>query len=171
MKDNLYLLDDREKRYHEVLALISKHQLPVICGKLNYPGNDKNTIEAQAAFSILVELMSAKFGKHSVKSKILSGYDGKSLLIVTSLAPREAKALSLEIEGNHPLGRIFDIDVYVEGGASISRSSMGLMNRSCLVCGQDARICTRAQNHSLEAVLEEVNRLIRSSIPSLGEPL
>lgn len=154
------ILNDREKRYHRTLSLIEQYQLPVLCGKINYPGQDKNAPEAQSAFKRLEKLMISIFTDDSMHCETLSGYDGASILMSVDLTPKEAKKKALELEKNHPLGRIFDIDVYIEGGRSIGRSELGLESRKCLLCGGEARLCIREQKHSLEETLEKVNKLI-----------
>lgn len=57
------------------------------------------------------------------------------------------------IEESHPLGRLFDIDVLGTDGLSLSRSSIGLSPRSCLICGGNAKACARNRNHSIELIL------------------
>lgn len=155
------ILRDREKRYYDMLSLISEFNMPVICGKINYPGNDKNTTEAKRAFQILSEILLEKFSKNITYSKSLSGEDGSSILIVANMEPLESKKIAMTIETTHPLGRIFDIDVYVGEGESIGRENLGLEPRKCVICGDDARICMRAGSHSLKEVLDKVNQLIR----------
>jgi len=163
-----YILEDREKRYNEILAIIDKYKVPVICGKINYPGNAKNTPEAQKAFQILKQqLENRSYGK-CVFKKILSGEDGNSILIAINLEPLKAKKVSIDIEVAHPLGRIFDIDVYAGLGESIGREKLGLGPRKCIICGEDARVCMRAGSHSIEEVVNKVNQLIRDNIPREG---
>ncbi|AKL96877.1 holo-ACP synthase CitX [Clostridium aceticum] len=158
MKD---ILQDREERYNTILDLISKYQLPVVCGKINYPGNHKNTVEALKVFEVLQQLLTSRYTADSVFTEILSGADGKSLLIVTKLTTLEAKQAAIHIESNHPLGRVFDIDVYKEDGTSIGRGDIGLESRRCILCNEDARVCMRVKNHSLEEIIDGVNKLIR----------
>ncbi|AOY74934.1 citrate lyase holo-[acyl-carrier protein] synthase [Clostridium formicaceticum] len=158
MKD---ILQDREERYNTILNLINRYQLPVVCGKINYPGNHKNTVEALKAFEVLRKLLSFRYTEDSVFTEVLSGADGKSLLMVVQLTSLEAKKIAIDIESNHPLGRVFDIDVYKEDGTSIGRGEVGLESRRCFLCGEDARVCMRVKNHSLEEVLDGANRLIR----------
>lgn len=161
------ILQDREKRYCEILSLLSEYGAPVICGKINYPGNDKNTLEAQKAFQILQELLTEKFTENSIFTQTLSGDDGSSILIATSLNPLEAKKISVALEANHPLGRIFDIDVYGGEGVSIGRENLGMKSRGCIICGEDARICMRMGNHSLQEVVNKVKQLIHDYVLSI----
>ncbi len=156
-----YILRDREKRYCEIQSLLSEYGVPVICGKINYPGSDKNTPEAQSAFQTLRGLLTEKFTENSIFTQILSGDDGSSILIATSLNSLEAKKISVSLEANHSLGRIFDIDVYVEEGKPIGRENLGMETRRCIICNEDARVCMRTGKHSFQEVVDRVNQLIK----------
>lgn len=158
------ILSDREKRYCEILSLINKYGAPVICGKINYPGNDKNTLEAQNAFQILQRLLTEKYTQNSIYTQLLSGDDGSSILIVANMDPLEAKKIAVSLETNHSLGRIFDIDVYVEEGSSIGRENLGIKSRRCIICNEDARVCMRTGSHSLREVVDKVNQLIHEYV-------
>lgn len=158
------ILRDREKRYCEILSLINKYGLPVICGKINYPGNDKNTLEAQNAFQILQRLLIEKFTENSIHTQILAGDDGSSILIVTSLNPLEAKEISVFLEANNSLGRVFDIDIYVGEGKPIGRENLGMESRRCIICNEDPRICMRTGKHSFQEVVDAINKLIHDYI-------
>ncbi|SDJ97288.1 citrate lyase holo-[acyl-carrier protein] synthase [Natronincola ferrireducens] len=155
------ILQDRENRYNETLSLINKYHLPVICGKINYPGNNKNTLEVEKSFNVLQGLLISTFKKNTIYTKVLSGEDGESILMVVDLSPLEAKKIGVALEIQHPLGRIFDIDVYGEDGRSIGREAIGMEGRRCILCNGDARICMRAKAHSLQEVLDCIHKKIR----------
>lgn len=157
------ILKDRENRYNTVLELINQYQLPVVCSKINYPGSHKNTPEALKAFQVLEQLVISGYGRYSTFTKVLSGGDGRSLLMVVTMTPLEAKKIALDLEDNHPLGRIFDIDVYHQDGSPISRGFLGLESRRCILCNEDARVCMRKKSHILQEIIEGVNNLIRSN--------
>ena len=134
--------------------------MPVICGKINYPGNDKNTLEAQSAFKILQQLLTERFSKNSACTQILDGDDGSSILIAISLNALEAKKIAVSLETNHTLGRIFDIDVYAEEGRPIGRENLDMESRRCIICHGDARVCMRTGGHNFKEVVDRVNQLI-----------
>lgn len=162
MMDNI--LEDREKRYYEILARIEKYQMPVVCGKINYPGKDKNTAEAQKAFQILQSLLTEKFGKNSVDTQMFTGDDGSSILMSVDLSLSEAKKMAVHLETVHPLGRIFDIDVYGEEGRSVGRESIGMAGRKCILCDGDARVCMKIGRHSFQDVVDKMNQSIHAYI-------
>ena len=46
----------------------------------------------------------------------------------------------------------FDIDVLGPDSVPLSRSVLGLPPRSCLICGENAKVCARNRTHSMELV-------------------
>lgn len=155
------ILEDREYRYNKILQLIEIYKLPVICGKINYIGSNKNTKESEEAFSVLLESLYLKYNSFCVYSKKLEGYDGKSVLMVVDMNQLDAKKTSIYIEENHVLGRIFDIDVYIEDGTSVGRENLNINPRRCIICDEDARICMRTKKHTVFEVIEEIHKLIK----------
>lgn len=156
------ILEDREKRYNEILAFIGEYDLPVLCSKLNYPGGNKNTKESSRAFEILSSIIKESFGTEIVFLKKLTGFDGSSILAVVNMHPLEIKKITCMLEDRSQLGRIFDIDVYVGDGSSIGREMIDMSPRKCIICEDDARICVRSRKHSLEETLNKVNDIINN---------
>jgi holo-ACP synthase len=113
------------------------------------------------AFSVLRQEIYKEFdGKIKVEKK-LSGYDGDSLLLIIDLPIIEVKKRSIKIETEHPLGRIFDVDIYNRDGVPLSRGDFNIQERKCIVCGSAARECIVKKRHSLGEVLERVNKMIK----------
>ncbi|WP_199873009.1 citrate lyase holo-[acyl-carrier protein] synthase [Inediibacterium massiliense] len=158
------VLEDREKRYDKILQLIQQYKLSVVCGKINYPGNDKNTSKAYIAFDVLQKLLISKLNDFIVYKEILSGSDGNSILIVVNLNMEEAKKIAVSIEDNHFLGRAFDIDVYKQDGAPLDRKNIGMKGRNCMLCHEDARVCIKTKRHSTKEVLDHVDQMIEEYI-------
>lgn len=156
------ILEDREKRYNIILELIEKHGLPVLCGKINYPGNNKNTKEAKEAFNILLKSIEEVFQSYAIDKVITSGYDGSGIILVLNIESKAAKEKAVAIEKNHSIGRIFDIDIYDTDGVPLSREDKGMQPRKCMVCGQNARECMKLKRHSLEETLKIVNGIINN---------
>ncbi|MCG8482108.1 MAG: citrate lyase holo-[acyl-carrier protein] synthase, partial [Clostridia bacterium] len=66
------------------------------------------------------------------------------------------KEILIDIEDNHPLGRLFDFDVIDKDFTFISRTAVGYEKRKCLLCDEDAAICVRSRSHSYEQLIKEV---------------
>lgn len=154
------ILDDREKRYNRILQLLSKYNLPIICGKINYPGNNKNTKEAQIAFLILKKYIEKEFKNIIIHSEMLKGSDGQSIIAVLKIDPLEAKKKAVYIEERDKIGRIFDVDIYGNKGYPITRGYVGKDKRLCIICGKDTIECMRTNRHSKEEVICTINNII-----------
>lgn len=71
------------------------------------------------------------------------------------------KKLAVDMEEKHPLGRLFDIDVYDTDGAALSRQQLGVAGRRCLICDEDAKVCGRSRTHTVEELQQRVYEIIR----------
>lgn len=74
----------------------------------------------------------------------------------------QVKRLTVEVEELHPLGRLFDIDVYAADGTAVSRQQLGAPGRRCLICQEDAKVCGRSRAHSVQELQQQVYEIIRS---------
>lgn len=78
---------------------------------------------------------------------------GPEAFFLLSMRAEDVKKITVSIEESHPVGRLFDMDVLRPGGKSVSRSEIGMPSRTCLICGEDAKVCARSRNHTLEVIL------------------
>jgi triphosphoribosyl-dephospho-CoA synthase CitG/holo-ACP synthase CitX len=154
------ILEDREERYEEILRLINEHRKPVLCAKVNIPGLDKNTEAAFYAFGILQREVLDKFSGNFDTFNTLSGSDGRSLIAVLNIDDRTGKIKGMEIEERHPLGRIFDIDVYGVTGAPLDRRGIEKESRNCIICGEAASLCIRTNSHDYTLLIKTFEEMI-----------
>lgn len=89
---------------------------------------------------------------------------GFESFFVVKTDERSLKALMLKIENEHPLGRLFDLDVIGVDGRPISRETLGNSKRKCLLCEQDAHICARNRGHTVETLIEKIHSMVDSYI-------
>ncbi len=156
------VLSDREKRYDKIVETGQKHHLPVICGKVNYPAPVKNTPDSDKVFQVLKKVLLIRFAYLVVSQHEIWGDDGQSILLAVSMNAAEAKEAAVDIEEKHPLGRLFDIDVYKEDGKPLSREALQKKPRKCFVCDEEARVCTRSLRHDPEEVMAKFAELLRA---------
>lgn len=71
------------------------------------------------------------------------------------------KNITIRAEETHPLGRLFDIDVYDAKGDGISRELLGAPVRKCLICGRDAKVCGRSRSHEVGELYQCVENMIQ----------
>lgn len=72
------------------------------------------------------------------------------------------------MEETHPLGRLFDVDVYDEAGSGISREELGSPVRKCLICEKDAKLCGRSRSHTVKELYERIESIIDSWLIERG---
>jgi holo-ACP synthase len=60
----------------------------------------------------------------------------------------------------HPLGRLWDLDVICPQDGHVGRLSLGLHMRRCLVCDEPAHVCSRSRKHPVEQVVAGVEKMI-----------
>ncbi len=160
------ILDAREKRSQDIISKWRGNPLLII--KTNVPGPDKNPFWSKFLLLHFYNLISSKFS--IIRASFEESIDGDYWLI--ELKEEEAlKSKLIVIEEEHPLGRLIDLDLYLNPKKSISRSEMGLRKRKCLLCDQDALICNRMQVHSLSELLNKQEEVICNYLKKLIIPL
>ncbi|MDW7668544.1 MAG: citrate lyase holo-[acyl-carrier protein] synthase [Bacillota bacterium] len=155
------ILKDRENRYSTVLKLSKKNKAPVLTAKINYPGDNKNTHRIEKIFITLKNMIKDEFKKEIIETKELQGYDGPSFLCSLKGEAETLKTKAVKIEEKKEVGRLFDVDIYVNG-TPVSRRDLELQTRKCIICGEDTYNCRINNLHSKEEVKEEMNRRIDS---------
>ncbi|MBZ2174030.1 citrate lyase holo-[acyl-carrier protein] synthase [Schnuerera sp. xch1] len=159
MIDNIFKA--REERYKYILKLIERYRLPIICGKINYPGANKNTSAADKIFNMLLDKLYGEFRESIIFSRLLEGYDGKSLIIIVNVDQLTAKKRVVKIEEENRIGRLYDIDVYSLRGISLSRKELGLQPRKCIICNENPWICRKLNKHKLSELLTEIDNILK----------
>jgi holo-ACP synthase len=162
------ILEDREKRYNTIIKILKGGAKSVVCGKINFPGQNKNTQESLKAFGYLSDVLKNGMLLNE-KYEILEGFDGKSIIAGIDAGSRELKKKAVEIEESSPIGRVFDIDIYDSQGVPVGRRDIGAPDRTCIVCGGNAKICVREQAHSLTETLKIINKIINDFEGKNGE--
>ena len=153
------MLRCREQRAQIQQELLAVHHCPLISFSLNIPGPVKTTPALERLFSEGVHrIETALAGNHleiNEQRNIHAATGDACFLSVTGDAVR-LKALMVEIEETHPLGRIFDMDVLDANGNKLSRPTY----RKCLLCDRQAQDCARSRRHSVSELQEKIEDLL-----------
>lgn len=158
------ILDEREKRYDIQMNLIEKYSSPIISFMLNIPGKVKKNKEYINFHLKIIEKIKKLFEAENIKinEEIYSDSEfGMYYIASVKIDAKILKQKMVELE-NESFGRILDIDVFDENKNQITRNSLGLPERKCLLCENDARICIKERKHSTEELLKKVNEIIRN---------
>ena len=154
-----HLLQAREQRAQRQKELLEQYKLPLICFTMNIAGGQKNSPLITEGFLLGEKLLLAQFPNtvYSEKRLLPTGCEG---YYVIPEAPETIKARCTRIEESLPLGRLFDMDVLDLQGQKLSRPHP----RKCLLCNEDARICARSRNHSLETLRQRTQQLLQEAL-------
>ncbi|SDM62928.1 holo-ACP synthase [Geoalkalibacter ferrihydriticus] len=93
---------------------------------------------------------------------------GSWLLVSAKTDALSAKRIGIALENRHPAARLFDFDIYLPRSGPLSRASLGMDERPCLLCRRAARNCIRLKRHHPEEVVRAAHALIacfRNSSP------
>ena len=155
------ILEAREKRAQKQQELLSRFQKPLLCFTMNIAGPEKYNRDIDIGFSVGCWLLTDALGGKSVIHKELHREAaGCEAYFVVDMPAQALKALAVELEETAPIGRLFDMDVTDIDGVKLSRESLGLQRRQCLICGEDASVCARSRAHSLSELQDRTGFLL-----------
>ena len=97
----------------------------------------------------------------SLNATPLGGYG----LIALDVDAAQLKAWLMALEEEHPLGRLWDLDVIGTDGRPLSREALGGSPRRCLICARPAHECARARRHSVETLLAQMEEMVDACCP------
>lgn len=159
------ILQFREKKALLQQRMMKEHPGAVIVSLgMNIPGPVKCSPLIRTAFYEGMERLEELLGKERKETlyKILleesAGYAAIYLTGETDLYRIKKETVSLE--ETHPLGRIWDIDVFGDSREAVEREAIGAQRRKCFLCGCDAKECARSRNHETGELQKKVTDII-----------
>lgn len=145
------MLDQREKRAFQISEVKNRYpQQSIISFKLNIPGENKNNEKLLFAFNEGLNLLD-----YEIIYDERSNKTGPECILISNDSKEDVKAKMIAIEDTHPLGRLYDLDVL-----DIDRSELNISPRKCLICDDEAHVCSRSRKHGLSDVLEKIYKMI-----------
>ena len=153
------ILDCREKRVAIQNDMIKKYNKPIISFTMNIPGPIKTNNEIKKAFNIGKTLILEKLKENNIEIleiQELNENTGNELFISINSLAEKIKNITVTIEENSELGRLFDIDVIDVNFEKLSRKSF----RKCLICEEQAQECGRSRKHSVEELQSKVEEIL-----------
>ncbi len=149
-------LYDRDKRvdYQEHLLKENKDKTLVTI-RINYPGIEKSNYITDDIVNIIYNDILTYYGKFIVFKDKYKNKEGIIAHFLFDLDFVKVKKEMINMEEEHILGRCLDIDVYTLKNnkvIGISRSDLFKEPRKCFVCDLNAKICSRAQTHSIDEI-------------------
>lgn len=156
------LLDSRDERQRLQQRYLSYNPgMTLMVVTVVMPGPEKrnslSSVIAQAAMHAVHEEFGTRIRKEDVRD-LETGFEGWFVLDIGSA---EVKRRSCTIEDSHPLGRLFDMDVFdASTTGPISRTSLELPERRCILCDEPARVCMRSGIHSRDSVMARIKKMV-----------
>ena len=159
----------REERAEQQLELLERCGADgcVVCLNMNIAGPVKRSGLADNAFLSAVRALKAAFfvqenGQESplVSSLFINRRTGIEALFALKGDAEQIKNRCVEIEEASPAGRLFDIDVIVQGGRKLARNAP----RKCLICGENAYVCARSRAHSVPELQAKTRELLGEAL-------
>ncbi len=132
----------------------------LICVTIVSPGKVKLSHQSIVAAHASHQAVVNTFGEYIEYDNEVFPATGYESFYMIKLPPDEVKRMAVEIEDTHPLGRLFDIDVFGSKDAPISRTEIGANPRTCLLCELPARVCMRAASHTYDEILEHIASMV-----------
>lgn len=157
------ILRAREARAYKQNELIQRYNHTLVSFTLNIPGGVKFTERFKQVFDIGYQALMGEIQKYNMmiidnqKEYLFTGCEGYVVLSGTSDL---VKKITIDIEENHYLGRLFDMDVITNKMVLRSREEVGANPRRCFLCEDEARVCGRSRKHSIEDLLYEIDTII-----------
>lgn len=158
------ILEGREKRARLQKKLLETYNTPLVSFTLNIPGPEKNNPELKRIHYIGGRILEEALKTRSVpliysdSNESAAGFEKFFCIDWDAVS---IKKLTVTIEEENDLGRLFDFDVFDENGQQINRQSLGLQGRKCLLCHEKPAICSRNGKHTLEELLKAVYGIIK----------
>lgn len=146
------MLRAREKRVERQEKLLKECSC-LVCFTMNIAGPYKISdciMRAYAEGVAKIYRLLEQNGIEIIKSEQVIEKTGVEGYIALDEDPQKIKRLTVQIEDNFELGRLFDIDVIKADGEKVSRSDIGMDGRSCMICGSEGSGCARSRAHTVE---------------------
>ena len=159
------MLDAKEKRYYKIKALTEKYNLPVLSFMLNIPGEDKNFEDAvnfHRAYIVKIKNILEKEDIKILWEEYNNLNTGMEYLAVLNGEGKFIKEKMIGLEEESREGRLLDIDIYDRDFKQISRSSLGLSERKCIICDDLARTCIKKERHRQDELEKKVIEILKN---------
>ncbi len=158
------VLANKEARVKRQGEWLRRHSLPLISFSVNIPGPNKLTPSVLKVFEQGVNAISAACIQHGcdiVARQLLTQDTGpEAIFVIEGVSALELKKIMIDIESDHLLGRLMDLDVIGRDGKIISRQGQHMPRRKCFVCDEDAVVCARSRRHSLPELLSKIDDMV-----------
>lgn len=153
------VLDNRDQRVLRQNAALAKYERPIVSLTIIMPGPVKDNETTRYLMQEAVANLREICGKRRwaiLDQNITMSITGSEAIFTIDAPAEDLKQQLISLEDEHPLGRLWDLDVIAPDRVSFSRTQLGFSGRKCLVCDEPAFACGRSRNHSLDELLGSI---------------
>lgn len=157
------LLAAKENRAARQAEWLRHYQQPIISLTLVTPGAVKDTMRYRNTMGVALQAcdqMLWQRGWQMLDRQVFWLPTGAEAMWCVAHPATELKAQCIELEQTHPLGRLWDFDIFCPQNGQVGRHSLDRSTRRCLVCDEPAHSCARSRRHPLDEVVSRVEELI-----------
>lgn len=159
----LEMLEARERRAIRQKVLLSAYGKTMICFTMNIAGPVKNSSLIRRGYALGKRLLRQQLevaGIPVAYSEEIQEKSGNEAIFLLDADPLAVKAITVEIEDQPAVGRLFDMDVLCPDGRKVDRQELGLSGRKCLICGGMAQACARSRAHTVSELQKKTQEIL-----------
>ena len=161
------MLEARERRAARQQVLLSAYDKTMICFTMNIAGPVKNNSLIRRGYALGKRLLRQQLGVAGVPVTYFEEIQektGNEAIFLLDADPLAVKAVTVEIEDQPGVGRLFDMDVLCPDGRKVDRQELGQEGRKCLICGGMAQACARSRTHTVAQLQEKTREILRQAL-------
>lgn len=163
-------LNAREIRKQQIEAFFREYpSSSLIVIKANMPSFLINKPINYYLIQIFLDILKQHF--EITKIIYYKSEDGPYFFIQLNGQDINIKQYLINIEEVHPLGRLIDLDYFIDGYKSVSRTQFNYPRRNCFICNKDATICMReisiVKNKSKTLLIKHLFPILKNKLLTL----
>lgn len=164
------LLTAKEERVARQAVALARFEKTLLSVTLVTPGPVKDSSLSRSVMHLALRqvdsLISAR--RWTVLSREVVWLEsGPEAIYALDVGAPVLKSFAIALEEQHPVGRLWDLDVIAPSGAGVSRRGLGMPLRTCLLCNRPAHECGRSRRHPLPELWKVIRQTVRDATSKL----
>jgi len=158
-----HVLAARERRSARQTAALARFDTPLVSMTVVMPGPVKDGPLPRRALAVAIQELDAVSSARNwpvLSREVWWQETGPEAMYVIDAEAQLLKTATVELEDQHPIGRLWDLDVIAPGPRLLSRKQLAVPARRCLVCEGPAYDCGRSRRHPLEELLLTIGKIV-----------
>lgn len=156
------VLEARERRARAQQAWLGRYGQSIVSATLVWPGEIKDSLMARRVMAEANNAIDQALRTHHWRvaaHEITFLCTGPEARWSISSPAWMIKHVMAHLEDTHPLGRLWDIDVFCPTAGLIKRSAIHQPMRRCFICHEPAHVCSRMRRHPQNELAQLIEEL------------